>query len=101
MNKLLVILIALFTWMPTIGWADSYNTLWKRYAELESKDLPQDELIILNRIAKKARTELKYGHLLKAEFKLGQVKASISEDSIRSEERRVGKECRSRWSPYH
>ena len=22
-------------------------------------------------------------------------------DSVRSEERRVGKECRSRWSPYH
>ena len=22
-------------------------------------------------------------------------------DSMRSEERRVGKECRSRWSPYH
>ena len=22
-------------------------------------------------------------------------------DQIRSEERRVGKECRSRWSPYH
>ena len=22
-------------------------------------------------------------------------------DSFRSEERRVGKECRSRWSPYH
>jgi len=22
-------------------------------------------------------------------------------DSARSEERRVGKECRSRWSPYH
>ena len=30
--------------------------------------------------------------------------ASAEEDktvSIRSEERRVGKECRSRWSPYH
>ena len=25
----------------------------------------------------------------------------IEEWSIRSEERRVGKECRSRWSPYH
>src|SRR5258705_8825009 len=25
----------------------------------------------------------------------------ISNDSGRSEERRVGKECRSRWSPYH
>ena len=28
-------------------------------------------------------------------------KASILIASIRSEERRVGKECRSRWSPYH
>ena len=25
----------------------------------------------------------------------------ISRGSFRSEERRVGKECRSRWSPYH
>ena len=25
----------------------------------------------------------------------------ILEQSFRSEERRVGKECRSRWSPYH
>ena len=25
----------------------------------------------------------------------------IEEGSSRSEERRVGKECRSRWSPYH
>ena len=24
-----------------------------------------------------------------------------AKDEIRSEERRVGKECRSRWSPYH
>src|SRR5256884_9582631 len=27
--------------------------------------------------------------------------ASQSDVSVRSEERRVGKECRSRWSPYH
>ena len=27
--------------------------------------------------------------------------APISTNEIRSEERRVGKECRSRWSPYH
>src|SRR3712207_9418035 len=25
----------------------------------------------------------------------------IEQDTVRSEERRVGKECRSRWSPYH
>ena len=28
-------------------------------------------------------------------------KASFFTRSVRSEERRVGKECRSRWSPYH
>ena len=27
--------------------------------------------------------------------------AFISKELFRSEERRVGKECRSRWSPYH
>src|SRR2546422_9168685 len=27
--------------------------------------------------------------------------AGVANDSTRSEERRVGKECRSRWSPYH
>ena len=25
----------------------------------------------------------------------------MKEEKVRSEERRVGKECRSRWSPYH
>ena len=27
--------------------------------------------------------------------------AGFEQEEIRSEERRVGKECRSRWSPYH
>ena len=27
--------------------------------------------------------------------------AGVQSDPVRSEERRVGKECRSRWSPYH
>src|SRR5687767_15202149 len=27
--------------------------------------------------------------------------AAAAQDKLRSEERRVGKECRSRWSPYH
>ena len=31
---------------------------------------------------------------------VGQVQA-LAAGSVRSEERRVGKECRSRWSPYH
>src|SRR2546430_2883442 len=32
---------------------------------------------------------------------LGDVFATIGDQAVRSEERRVGKECRSRWSPYH
>ena len=35
-------------------------------------------------------------------FIIDQVERRIyNADSLRSEERRVGKECRSRWSPYH
>ena len=30
-----------------------------------------------------------------------EMQRAIREHPIRSEERRVGKECRSRWSPYH
>src|SRR5256885_11106671 len=30
-----------------------------------------------------------------------QLELSLAHDLRRSEERRVGKECRSRWSPYH
>ena len=30
-----------------------------------------------------------------------EIVASVVPDDARSEERRVGKECRSRWSPYH
>src|SRR5256885_5618097 len=29
------------------------------------------------------------------------IKGTVGADQYRSEERRVGKECRSRWSPYH
>ena len=34
-------------------------------------------------------------------YKLGILQPFTAEQRIRSEERRVGKECRSRWSPYH
>ena len=37
----------------------------------------------------------------KPKFKVGDMVRCEAEGFIRSEERRVGKECRSRWSPYH
>ena len=32
---------------------------------------------------------------------LKKTNSSVEKEATRSEERRVGKECRSRWSPYH
>ena len=34
-------------------------------------------------------------------FRKGKAPRALIEKMYRSEERRVGKECRSRWSPYH
>ena len=35
------------------------------------------------------------------EFNDGEIAELLKDQYVRSEERRVGKECRSRWSPYH
>ena len=43
--------------------------------------------------------EYKYIHANSSSW--GQVMGQFEVGFARSEERRVGKECRSRWSPYH
>ena len=43
--------------------------------------------------------DVEYAYLGDANYRL--VPKNEGEATIRSEERRVGKECRSRWSPYH
>ena len=45
-------------------------------------------------------------HLLHGDMTPGseialRIDQTLTQDATRSEERRVGKECRSRWSPYH
>src|SRR5256884_9060947 len=35
------------------------------------------------------------------EHAMGRFRSTLAPHGSRSEERRVGKECRSRWSPYH
>ena len=43
-----------------------------------------------------------YGNIFQQGFSFEKSVLHIFEDGlVRSEERRVGKECRSRWSPYH
>src|SRR3712207_9389123 len=46
------------------------------------------------------RQELKHEHVGQR-YKSHTTILRIQQHVIRSEERRVGKECRSRWSPYH
>src|SRR5258708_40317827 len=46
--------------------------------------------------------EDRVGALVRILDKLAKAKINmVAMDAVRSEERRVGKECRSRWSPYH
>ena len=40
-------------------------------------------------------------HLADRFLKMEPKKQCFTPEEMRSEERRVGKECRSRWSPYH
>ena len=35
------------------------------------------------------------------EYNASEIQVLKGLEAVRSEERRVGKECRSRWSPYH
>src|SRR2546430_2970606 len=42
-----------------------------------------------------------FGHLYGADWVWLSRWKGVSPTKLRSEERRVGKECRSRWSPYH
>ena len=48
-----------------------------------------------------AKNKEEFVELFKQFVKFGLVGVSNTAVSMRSEERRVGKECRSRWSPYH
>src|SRR3712207_9483108 len=59
-------------------------------------DLGEERRVLLKAYADPARLEGPF------DFALITLKAPHLESALgRSEERRVGKECRSRWSPYH
>src|SRR2546430_6986223 len=73
------------------------SDLLKRLLSNASLEAARDELIrrlsVLGLISGEELTVVFDAHHSKA--------MSNSEETVRSEERRVGKECRSRWSPYH
>src|SRR2546427_11855780 len=54
-------------------------------------------------VEKLQRVEAAEGAIRALGFRIVRVRAhdGVARIEVRSEERRVGKECRSRWSPYH
>ena len=73
----------------TIGTKQVLNSISKSKLVILSKSVPEEMYKKIETDAKKSKiTTLKFDD---TSVNLGK----------RSEERRVGKECRSRWSPYH
>ena len=60
-------------------------------------DIPRNKLVVITGLSGSGKSSLAFDTL----YAEGQRRYVESLSSYRSEERRVGKECRSRWSPYH
>ena len=70
------------------------------FGEVWSRDelpLKIRSIITVSALVSKGLTGVSFRHHLEMAKKNGVTKQEMA----RSEERRVGKECRSRWSPYH
>src|SRR3712207_9379532 len=75
---------------------DSYETLEKAHGQIEVK---QYEVITDTEWLRQERPD--WGPLQSIGRARTKLAKNGQESEERSEERRVGKECRSRWSPYH
>ena len=62
--------------------AQNMTQLWQQVENANKKDLPREEIKVLQQIADKAKAGRQYGNLLKAEVKLLDAKGRISPDSI-------------------
>ena len=97
MKKFLVVLLAIFFSSISLAHIGHYN----KFDKIEMEILRNNEVIGYNnyffeRDGETTTVKNQY----KFEVKL--LSATIFKvEGYRSEERRVGKECRSRWSPYH
>ena len=81
MNRLITLWVMVLVLISSPMKADNFAVLWKKYEQAEQKDLPKTSLHVLEQIIKKAETEQKYGHLLKASFLHGLMATQISPDS--------------------
>lgn len=75
--------LALAFLMPITMFGQTYSELWKQVERAQVKDLPQTEMEVLRKIAKKAEKEQAYGQLLKAELAETSAMCRVSNDSLR------------------
>src|SRR5256884_7533148 len=81
-----------FYWPQLVGFGDDYPSIWRLTlaGEVPDRRLLQDlEKPVWDSVAR----------TLQARLTDSVIDGAVRR--LRSEERRVGKECRSRWSPYH
>ncbi len=78
----LIIAINLCIFMSSNLTAQTYVNLWKQVENAQNKDLPTDQLSVLQQIEDKARKDKEYGHLLKAQLQAITVASDISPDSL-------------------
>ena len=94
--------MALILWSEnaTVVWALLYGTLLF-FASLMVHVVVREQAARREAAAVAAELEVTNSQLVAANAALHEAQTMLAEASKRSEERRVGKECRSRWSPYH
>ena len=78
-----------------VAMAYTPDTKWRNRAEFANSRAEAQALL-----ERKWKKELDY-RLIKELWLYGENRIAVRYAYERSEERRVGKECRSRWSPYH
>ena len=62
--------------------AQNIKQLWQQADDASKKDLPKQEMAVLEKIVKAADKQQSYGNLLKAELRLMNVKGMVSADSL-------------------
>lgn len=69
--------------------AQSYSNLWKQVETARTKDMPKEELALLDKICGKAEKERQYGHMLKAMMQSAVAAYNISPDSSDNRIKRI------------
>lgn len=82
MGRKFIVLWVILMITPTYIMADSYTTLWKQAEQARNKDLPREEISLMDKIIRKAETDKDYGQLLAARFRTLTLWGRISPDSL-------------------